>query len=230
MSFASLVLRAASVVACGACFVSAPAYSDIRFDNLTGITGDTFVSAVDTQYGLSKVRATGGNWKKSFSDGAPSPSIFVEDLVGNPFGSLELRQRVNKFSLTDFAGFWFERIDLKSTMGVHYEISGVGLGTISGDLPASSSFISIHTPRANLVDTLRISIVGKGPGSFTFDNLVFGTPEPETYAFMIAGLAIVAGIAQRRARRGARSRGTPGTHYCPVKHGASHGRSSTGAG
>jgi len=46
-------------------------------------------------------------------------------------------------------------------------------------------------------------------GEVAMQYQVFAVPEPETYALMLMGLAVVAGVARRRERRDARDRSAP---------------------
>ena len=82
--------------------------------------------------------------------------------------------------------------------------SGVG-GTVSGkwdaaegnnttltaqlaNILAGRSYINFHTTQFS--------------GGEIRGNIVVAVPEPETYALMLAGLAVVAGVARRRGRNG----------------------------
>jgi hypothetical protein len=61
--------------------------------------------------------------------------------------------------------------------------------TLTAQLPnilAGRSYINFHTTQF--------------PGGEIRGNIVAAVPEPETYALMLGGLAIVAGVARRRAR------------------------------
>ena len=62
--------------------------------------------------------------------------------------------------------------------------------TLTAQLPnilAGRSYINFHTTQFT--------------GGEIRGNIVAAVPEPETYALMLGGLAIVAGVARRRGRR-----------------------------
>ena len=83
-----------------------------------------------------------------------------------------------------------------ATTGVGGTFSGkwdMGEGnatTLTAQLPnilAGRSYINFHTTQFG--------------GGEIRGNIVVAVPEPETYALMLGGLALVAGVARRRARR-----------------------------
>jgi hypothetical protein len=103
----------------------------------------------------------------------------VWGFFGSPFND----NAPNDFTMTPFAS------GVGGTFSGKWDLAEGNNTTLTAQLPnilAGRSYINFHTTQF--------------PGGEIRGNIVAAVPEPETYALMLGGLAIVAGVARRRAR------------------------------
>jgi PEP-CTERM motif len=154
-------------------------YTATTFDPLTTTATNVFYGAavtVPSNPALSTLSATDGIALGSFTGG-------VGALGGNFFG-------------TNFLGsFSASEIIVKVT-----DADGTVEQTILN--ATASSFLGFVSSRGELISASIESVQSATSGSFlwpTVDNLVLAAvPEPETYALMLGGLALVGWMARRR--------------------------------
>ena len=105
-------------------------------------------------------------------------------VVWGFFGSPLNDTAPNDFVFTPFA------TGVGGTFSGKWELAEGNNTTLTAQLPnilAGRSYINFHTTQFT--------------GGEIRGNIVTAVPEPETYALMLGGLAIVAGVARRRGRR-----------------------------
>ena len=103
----------------------------------------------------------------------------VWGFFGTPFND----DAPNNFTMTPFAS------GVGGTFSGKWDLAEGNNTTLTAQLPnilAGRSYINFHTTQF--------------PGGEIRGNIAVAVPEPETYALMLGGLAIVAGVARRRAR------------------------------
>jgi hypothetical protein len=104
----------------------------------------------------------------------------VWGFLGAPFND----NNPNDFSMTAFT------TGVGGTFSGKWDLAEGNNTTLTAQLPnilAGRSYINFHTTQFT--------------GGEIRGNIVAAVPEPETYALMLGGLAIVAGVARRRGRR-----------------------------
>jgi len=103
-------------------------------------------------------------------------------------------------------GLSFYYSSANAVVGAVTAYSGLnGTGTVVGtiDLAANGSGYSTWTPvTLNLTGTAQSFDLSASANGVGFDN-ISAVPEPESYALLIAGLGLVAGIARRNKRQAA---------------------------
>lgn len=83
-----------------------------------------------------------------------------------------------------------------TVVGVHWGggAGGGGTGFFLFDAGAGMSTLTVETPNDPFRGVSNLAVYSTG-------GTVAAIPEPETYALMLAGLAVVAGVSRRRARK-----------------------------
>ena len=145
------------------------------------------------------VMNAGDNWLASDVFGNPRPSLFVADFTTAPFGFL---------FVTGGGPFKFVSVDTEFELQPgSVRISGVLNGVQQFDIGANQAaavglaFTTFSGNSSLMIDVLSIGIGLAGPGSFNVDNInVVAVPEPETYAFMLAGVGVIGLMARRKKR------------------------------
>jgi hypothetical protein len=187
--FTRLLLCAA---ACAAALTVSQAASAtvLTFDD---IGGD---SAVPINYGGLDWSA--GGW--SVFGGAQSPYTAHSGsfrATAN-FDAIDAETRIGFAAPTTFQGAWFSGLG-GATITFALYLGGLQVGTSSTlDPSATPSFLS--SGYAGLVDAVVVS--SPYQASYVMDDFTFAqaVPEPQTYALMLAGIAVGGYVMRRRAR------------------------------
>jgi hypothetical protein len=181
----------------------------------------TYGSAVLGYYNGDPVYGRGGPfWDVTFSDEALAicAQAIDEDCKGNFPGPPSGNSAVGSVSTSSFTffvspGLYVSSLSFQYTDAGASSNPGVRLFSGSTELltlaltPCTGGFCpwkQFEVPQGALDDLPVTAVAFLGaPNSVAFDNVSVTTtpiPEPSTYALMLGGLALVAGLARRRTR------------------------------
>jgi hypothetical protein len=186
LALAALALPAAAVTICDGCTYQGPPATNLGLHDSTTFDNSTFTNSTTGTNG-----AFDNFWVFSL---APEGAATL-DAVFLPI------QNVSEFSAKLF------NVESSACGGTGAACSALTLGSLIAEGTTAPAFVSALDFLTLTAGTYAIEVSGLVSGlvpgqsaSYAGNLQVAAIPEPETYALMLAGLAVVTGIARRRQR------------------------------